>query len=136
MLPKTNPLKKIILTLAFAIIAITTFAQSIQKPQLFKYVTTAPDGSVTLTVIDDSRHNMLKLEAATNFHKYQLLDIKTGETVFTSANKGKTSTIDKSKLTAGIYNLRVYTKKFVITSEIPIGVRAIETQGNTVVSIE
>lgn len=96
------------------------YAQSNEKPQRLKYVTTAPDGSVAMTVIDDSRDNTLKLESANSFYKYQLINTETGEPVFSSANRGFKCTIDKSKIAEGTYNLRIFTKNFIITSEITL----------------
>ena len=113
-------MKKIILAFIFSFVLLSTYAQSNEKPQRLKYVTTAPDGSVAMTVIDDSRDNTLKLESANSFYKYQLVDTKTGEPVFSSRNRGFKCTIDKSKIAAGTYILRLFTKSFIITSEIKI----------------
>ena len=95
-------------------------AQSTEKPKLFKYVSTAPDGSVAFTVIDDSRKPTIKIESVDDFYKYQLVDLKTGKTVLTLYNKGNVGTIDKLKLGSGDYNLLIYTKSFVIGSEITV----------------
>ncbi len=95
-------------------------AQSSEKPQLFKYVSTAPDGSVVFTVIDDSRKADMTITAEEEFYKYQLVDLKTGKVVLTSRNTGKTGSINKTKLAAGDYNLLVFTKSFIIGSEITV----------------
>lgn len=114
-------MKKLFFAFAFSLVSISLLAQSTEKPQLLKYVSTGPDGAVVFTVIDDSRKSAMTLESVNDFYKYQLVDLKTGETVLTARNNGKIGSIDKSKLTSGDYNLRVYTKSFIITSEITVG---------------
>jgi len=113
-------LKNLFLSIVFGLITFSLFAQSTEKPQLFKYVSTAPDGSVSLTVIDDSRMPTITIESVDDFYKYQLIDVKTGDIVFASKNKGKVGRIDKMKLNAGDYNVLIYTKNFIIGSEITI----------------
>jgi len=113
-------LKKLFLALILSFIAFSLNAQTTEKPQLFKYVSTAPDGTVVFTVIDDSRKSDMTIESQEDFYKYQLVDLKTGKIIVTARNIGKTGTIDKSKLAAGEYNLLVYTKSFIIGSEITV----------------
>lgn len=113
-------MKNLFLSIVFGLITFSLFAQSTEKPQLFKYVSTAPDGSVSLTVIDDSRMPTITIESVDDFYKYQLIDVKTGDIVFASKNKGKVGRIDKMKLNAGDYNVLIYTKNFIIGSEITI----------------
>ncbi len=83
-------------------------------------MSTGPDGSVVFTVIDDSRKPTISIESVDEFYKYQLVDLKTGAVVLTRGNKGTTGTIDKTKLVAGDYNLLIYTKSFIIGSEITV----------------
>ncbi|MDH5413841.1 MAG: hypothetical protein OEW87_06875, partial [Flavobacteriaceae bacterium] len=59
-------------------------------------------------------------ESADNFYKYEILEPTTSEAIYRSDNKGKQAIIDKDKLAAGTYNLRLYTSSFVITSKITI----------------
>ena len=113
-------MKKTILTIALSLVGLIVFSQSNDKPQRLKYVTQAPDGSVAMTIYDDSRDDSMKLEAANTFYKYQILDPKTNKQVYASNNKGKECTIDKSKLNEGTYDIRLYTKSFVITSKITV----------------
>jgi len=113
-------MKKIITTIVFSLIIVSTFAQSNEAPKRLKYVTQAPDGSVSMTIYDDTRDETMKLESANKFYKYQILDQKTSEPLYSSNNNGTECTIDKSKLVAGTYNIRLYTDKFVITSEITV----------------
>ena len=96
------------------------FAQSNAAPKLLKYVTQAPDGTVAMTIIDDSRGDTMKLESANNFYKYQILNPLTSEPIYTASNTGNECTIDKSKVGEGTYNIRLYTSKFVITSKITV----------------
>ena len=112
-------MKKVVLTIVLSIVGIAAFAQT-NAPQRLKYVTTAPDGSVAMTIYDDSRDSNMKLESANAFYKYQIIDPSTGESIFVASNKGKECKIDKSKLAAGTYDLRLYTSKFVITSKITV----------------
>ena len=124
-------MKKVILTISALVIAAASFAQtSTSTSQRLKYVTTAPDGSVAMTITDDTSKKDIKLESANTFYKYELLDPKTGEPVFASANKGKECSIDKTKLSKGTYNLRLYTSSFVITSQVTI--RGTETSTGVV----
>ena len=121
-------MKKLILAITFGFTFATVFAQSIEKPQLLKYITTAPDGSIAITITDDSRNNSMKLESAESFYKYQLIDIKNGKSVYSSANHGKECNFNKSKVIAGTYNLKLFTRKFIITSEILITPSETETE--------
>ncbi len=113
-------MKNAVLTIVVSLVAIVTFAQTKEAPQRMKYVTTGPDGSVAMTIIDDTREDLMKLESANAFYKYQILDPRTAEPVFASDNQGKTCEIDKTKLAAGTYNLKLYTSNFVITSKITV----------------
>ena len=113
-------MKKVVLTLVFSLVVVSMFAQANEAPKRLKYVTQAPDGSVSMTIYDDSRDDTMKLESANTFYKYQILNPLTNETIYASKNNGKECTIDKSKLIAGTYNIRLYTSKFVITSEITV----------------
>ena len=113
-------MKKVVLTLVFSLVVVSMFAQSTKQSKRLKYVTNGPDGKVAMTIYDDSREDSMKLESAKNFYKYQILDPETSEPIYSSTNKGKECTIDKSKVAAGTYNLRLYTSNFVITSKITV----------------
>ncbi len=113
-------MKKVVLTLVFSLVVVAMFAQSTKQAKRLKYVTNGPDGKVAMTIYDDSREDSMKLESAKNFYKYQILDPETSEPIYSSTNKGKECTIDKSKVAAGTYNLRLYTSNFVITSKITV----------------
>lgn len=113
-------MKKEILTIAFSLVIGITFAQTSNYSQRMKYITTAPDGSVSMTIYDDTREDSIKLESVNTFYKYQILDIETSEPIYSANNRGKQCTIDKSKVAAGNYNIRLYTSSFVITSKLTI----------------
>ena len=113
-------MKKVALVLIFNLIGIIAIAQNVEKEKRVKYITNAPDGSVAMVIYDDSRDDKMKLESANDFYKYEILDVKTSKPVYKSNNKGKECIIDKTKLADGAYNLRLYTKKFIITSKITI----------------
>jgi len=113
-------MKKAILTLVVLVVGAVSYAQDKNAPQRLKYITTGPDGSVAVTIYDDTREDSMKLESANNFYRYEILDQNTGEAVFESKNKGKECNIDKSKIASGTYKLRLYTANFVITSEVAI----------------
>jgi hypothetical protein len=113
-------MKKVAITLVANLVCLIAFSQTNEIPQRLKYVTTAPDGSVAMTIYDDTREDSMTLESANSFYRFEILDTATSEPVYTSRNKGKACTIDKNKLDAGTYNLRLYTSNFVITSEITI----------------
>lgn len=124
-------MKKAVLTIVIALVAVVTFAQTKEAPKRLKYVTTGPNGEVAMTIIDDSRDDNMQLESAKNFYKYQILDEKTSEPVLTAGNKGKSAKIDKTKLAAGTYNLKLYTSSFVITSKITVsGTRKLKNSMN------
>ncbi len=72
------------------------------------------------TIYDDLRENNMELESANAFYKYQILDTETLEPIYSAENKGKECIIDKSKIAAGNYNIRLYTSRFVITSKITV----------------
>ncbi len=113
-------MKKVVLTLVFSLVVVSMFAQTTGAPKLLKYVTQAPDGSVSMTITDDSRADTMKLESANSFYKYQIIDPRTNEPIFTASNIGKVCEIAKSKLAAGTYNIRLFTRSFVITSKIKV----------------
>jgi len=112
-------MKNIALTIIACLVGIGAFAQS-ETPQRLKYVTSAPDGSVAMTIYDDTREDSLKLESANAFYKYQILDSETNQPVYSAENKGKECNIDKTKVAAGNYNIRLYTSNFVITSKLTV----------------
>ena len=113
-------MKKIILTIAISLVVAISFSQNSDLAQRIKYVTEAPDGSIAMTIYDDMREDNMKLESADAFYKYEILDTATSETIYASENKGNQCIIDKTKLRAGTYNLRLFTSSFVITSKITI----------------
>jgi len=115
-------MKNIALTLIVCLVGIGAFAQP-ETPQCLKYVTNAPDGSVAMTIYDDLRENSMQLESASAFYKYQILDSETNLPIFSADNKGKECIIDKSKVAAGDYNIRLYTSNFVITSKISVSAK-------------
>ena len=113
-------MKKVIFTIAISLTLTLSFSQNENTPQRFKYVTEAPDGSIAMTIYDDTRDDNMKLESADNFYRYEIIEPLTSEAVYTSHNQGKECTIDKTKIAAGNYDLRLYTSSFVITSKITI----------------
>jgi hypothetical protein len=114
-------LKKVFLTCALSFLLTSLFAQSDTfSSQRVKSSIIAPDGSVAFNIIDDVKSHTIKLESTMNFYKYQLLNTKTGEPIFSSSNKGKECTFSTSKITSGVYKLRLYTKNFIITTKIAV----------------
>ena len=113
-------MKKYILTVLFSFALISLFAQNTPEKNNIKYTSLAPDGSRALSFIDDIKDNLIKLESVYSFYKYQLLDVKTSEPVFSCVNRGNTCSIDKSGITPGTYNLRLFTKNFIITTSITL----------------
>ena len=108
------------MTLAVSLVCTMAFSQTGEIAQRLKYITTAPDGTIAMTISDNTGEDTMKLEAANNFYKMEILDNTTSEPIYASHNRGKVCTIDKTKLLPGTYNLRLYTSKFVITSKITI----------------
>ncbi len=113
-------MKKIIVTISLVILGFMTFSQNDNTKQQIKYVTHAPDGSIALTIIDDATNHRMNVQNADAFYKYQILDQKTSELVYSSENDDKDCTIDTTNLTEGTYNLRLYTSDFVITTDLEI----------------
>ena len=113
-------MKNITLTIVFSFVTSMLFAQSNEAPKRLKYVTQAPDGSVAMTIYDDSRNDNMQLESASTFYKYQILDPATSEPILSADNKGNVCLINKNKVAAGTYNIRLFTQKFVITSKITV----------------
>ena len=110
-------MKKTVFTIAIALIAFTGFAQ---KAKVTKYVTTFPNGEEAITIVDNTASTNLKLSSAESFYKYEILSPEDHELIHESNNRGKVCEIDKTKLEKGTYTLKVYTKDFVITSDITI----------------
>jgi len=113
-------MKNITLTIIVSLVGIIAFSQTNKNSERAKYITTAPDGSVSMTIFDDSSEDSMKLEAADAFYKFQILDTRTAEVIYASKNKGNECHIDKSKIAAGTYNIRLFTLDFIITSTITI----------------
>ena len=82
-------LNKFSLTLAFCLITLFTFSQTHKEASHLKYVTHGPDGSIAITISDDSSEDFIKLSSVDTFYKYQILDTNTSETVFESNIRGK-----------------------------------------------
>ena len=113
-------MKKIIATIALAIAGLVSFSQISNTEQVLKYVTHAPDGSVAITITDDATNHRMSVASVDDFYRYQLLDKKTSESVYTANNGGKECIIDTTNLTEGTYDLRLYTSDFVITTDLEI----------------
>ena len=116
-------MKNIILIFAIALISLTGYAQtnnSNESNKVIKYVTNFPNGEEAITITETTTSNILKLTSADDFYKYEILELANHELVHRSKNNGKICDIDKSKLEDGNYTLKVYTKDFVITSDITI----------------
>lgn len=129
-------MKKVLLIFAFTFIVISLNAQSDKSFVRKTQSVLAPDGSVAMTITDDEKEDTLKLKSENNFYRFQFLDTETNETVYTFSNRGKICTIDKSKIAAGNYNLRLFTRNFIITSKISISTPTWnEESNNEVVAI-
>ncbi len=116
-------MKNLVLIFAISLLSISTYAQADtnkQSEKVIKYVTTFPNGEEAITVTDRSTSDELKLSSADDFYKYEILESSNHELVHGSNNQGKICNIDKTKLDDGTYTLKVYTKDFVITSDITI----------------
>ncbi len=113
-------LKKALLLIVFVFIVNILSAQEKKTSQLVKYVTTAPDGTTSITIFDDSRSNLMQLQAKHGFYKYELTDIVTKKKVYTAKNRGNRCVLNKLAFEEGTYDLRLYTKNFIISSRIKI----------------
>jgi hypothetical protein len=116
-------MKNLVLIFAITLFSVSTYAQADtnkQSEKVIKYVTTFPNGEEAITVTDRSTSDELKLSSADDFYKYEILESSNHELVHGSNNQGKICNIDKTKLDDGTYTLKVYTKDFVITSDITI----------------
>jgi len=116
-------MKNIILIIAITLISLTGYSQSntsATKGKITKYITNFPNGEEAITIIETENSNILKLTSTDNFYKYEILELANHELIHRSGNKGKVCAIDKAKLEDGNYTLKVYTKDFVITSDITI----------------
>ena len=54
-------MKKIALTIVFSLVGIIAFSQTNNNSERATYIITAPDGSVSMTIFDDSSKNSMKL---------------------------------------------------------------------------
>ena len=113
-------MKNVILTIAMSLVMTISFSQPNDSTPRFKYVTVAPDGSIAMTIHDDTREETMKLAAADNFYRYDIIEPTTSETLYSANNKGKECTIDKTIIEEGTYDIRLYTSSFIITSKITI----------------
>jgi len=113
-------MKKIFFTIAINLIGIIMIAQTKESNQRLKYITHAPDGSVSMTIYDEIGKDSMKLESVDDFYWYEILDPATSESIHTAPNRGKICEIDKTKIEVGTYDLRLFTNNFIITSKITI----------------
>lgn len=113
-------MKKIIAIISLSLLGVLSMAQKNEIQQYVKYVTEAPDGSIAMTIIDYTNEDRMTVESAEVFYRYQILDQKTSESIYTSDNKSKDCVIDKTKLANGTYDLKLYTSDFVITTDLEI----------------
>jgi len=116
-------MKNLVLLIAITLLSVSTYAQADtnkQSEKVIKYVTTFPNGEEAITVTDRSTSDELSLSSADDFYKYEILESSNHELVHGSNNQGNICSIDKTKLDDGTYTLKVYTKDFVITSDITI----------------
>ena len=111
-------MKTTFLTIVISFISFFGFAQ--QNGKVIKYVTNFPNGEEAITIVDHTTSDNLELQSAENFYKYEILTPDNHELVHEAVNRGKVCEIDKTKLNDGTYTLKVYTKDFVITSDITI----------------
>ncbi len=112
-------MKTLFLTIVITFTSLIGFSQQ-KSAKVTKYVTTFTNGEEAITIVDNPVSTNLKLTSAENFYKYEILAPENHELIHGSSNKGKVCDIDKSKLEEGTYTLKVYTKDFVITSDITI----------------
>ena len=112
-------MKTLFLTIVITFTSLIGFSQQ-KSAKVTKYVTTFPNGEEAITIVDNPVSTNLKLTSAENFYKYEILAPENHELIHGSSNKGKVCDIDKTKLEEGTYTLKVYTKDFVITSDITI----------------
>ncbi len=84
------------------------------------YIIEAPDGStaMTLTTIDDET---LELVSELDFYKYELLDMHTSEAVLSGKARNKQCFMNTTHISPGTYNLRFFTKNFIVTTKITLG---------------
>jgi len=120
-------MKKTILTIAIAMFGLIGFSQE-KSAKTIKYVTTFPNGEEAITIVDNSASTNLKLTSAQDFYKYEILAPENHELIHGSSNKGKVCEIDKTQLEEGTYTLKVYTADFVITSDITIDNKTLNTE--------
>lgn len=96
-----------------------TFVSVHTQSSNLKYIIEAPDGSTAMTV-SNLAGDTIELESKMDFYKYQLLDVRTSEPVISGNNRGKNCTVDISEIVPGTYNLRFYTKSFIVTAKIEV----------------
>ena len=116
-------MKNTILIIAITLISLTSYAQTnnaSKAAKITKYVTTFPNGEEAISITENSNSNILKLSSADNFYKYEILETATHEMIHRSDNEGNLCNIDKTMMEDGNYTLKVYTRDFVITSDITI----------------
>ena len=125
-------MKRLFLFLCFAIFI--QFASGQSKNTT--YIIEAPDGSTAMTIITLNEHSY-ELTSELDFYKYELLDLRTSESVLSGRAKDRKCMMNTTRLAAGTYNLRFFTKNFIVTSKINLG-RAItgETSEQVIASNE
>jgi hypothetical protein len=81
------------------------YAQSAVSAKESNHVTTFPNGDESITIIENSRSNVLKLSLSGDFQRYQSLELSNHEAVHSSSNKKRINLMNKADQKNGNYTV-------------------------------
>jgi len=79
------------------------FAQQNTNEKEDSYTTTFPNGDEAITIIENSKSNVLKLTLSEDFNKYQMLDLSNHEAIHRNSMNRRTNLINRANQKKGNY---------------------------------
>ncbi len=81
------------------------YSQSTVSGRESNHVTTFPNGDESITIIENSKSNVLKLSLSGDFERYQSLELSNHEAVHSYANKKRMKLMNKGDQKKGNYTV-------------------------------
>ena len=87
------------------LIAFMGYSQSNNSGKESNHVTTFPNGDESITIIENSKSNVLKLSLSEDFERYQSLELSNHEAVHNYSNRKRMSLMSKVDQKKGSYTV-------------------------------
>jgi len=96
---------KYIFNLIMMFIGCMGYSQSNSSGRESNHITTFPNGDESITIIENSKSNVLKLSLSEDFQKYQSLELSNHEAVHRYSNKKRMNLMNKANQKKGNYTV-------------------------------